>query len=97
MQGCYLNVSNWIKNWINDFSCVCRKLGCFKTKTLEYYQEQEQQAALDAGTPIELSEAPTNGIVSQSETDSKSDQPSEEKTLLDDGSTPLTDTEEGLD
>lgn len=80
----------------NDFSCVCRKLGCFKRKTLEYYQEQEEEAALQDGTPSELTNAPTNGIVNVSETDGKSDQTLEEKTLLDDGSTPLADTEEEL-
>ena len=32
------------------FSCVCHKLGCFKRKTLEYYQEQEE--ALQAGNPL---------------------------------------------
>ncbi|XP_037617269.1 integrin alpha-D isoform X1 [Sebastes umbrosus] len=77
------------------------KLGCFKRKTLEYYQEQEEEAALQAGTPTESTPAPSNGKVSQSETDGKSDQPSEDKTLLDDGeangSTPPADTEEGLD
>ncbi|TKS69297.1 Integrin alpha-L CD11 antigen-like family member A [Collichthys lucidus] len=27
------------------------KMGCFKRKTLEYYQEQEEEAELDTGTP----------------------------------------------
>ncbi|XP_070775265.1 integrin alpha-L [Enoplosus armatus] len=74
------------------------KLGCFKRKTLEYYQEQEEEAALQAGTPTESTPVPTNGKVSQSQTD-----PEEEKTLLDDGEansstpSPPADTKEGLD
>ncbi|KAF3851882.1 hypothetical protein F7725_005237 [Dissostichus mawsoni] len=55
------------------------KLGCFKRKTLEYYQEQEEEALQAA--PL----APTNETVSQSETDDKSDQLAEEKIPLDDG------------
>lgn len=83
----------------NEFSSVCHKLGCFKRKKL--YEEQEEEAAIQVGTPTELTPAPTKGIVSQSETDSKSEQSSEDKLLLDDGEangTSLpTDTEEGLD
>ncbi|KAM6941946.1 integrin alpha-L [Lycodopsis pacificus] len=76
------------------------KLGCFKRKTLEYYQEQDDDtAALQAGTPTQSTSAPTN--VSQWETNGKCDEPSEEDALLDDGeandSTPPADTEEGLD
>ncbi|XP_010782102.1 integrin alpha-M [Notothenia coriiceps] len=71
------------------------KLGCFKRKTLEYYQEQEEEALQAA--PL----APTNETVSQSETDDKSDQLAEENMLLDDGeasgSSPPTDTMEVLE
>lgn len=80
--------------WSNAFSCVCRKLGCFKRKTVEYYQEQEEEAALQAGTPTD---APANGIFNQSETDDKFDQLSVEKSLLDDDGTLPAETEEGLD
>ncbi|AWP06281.1 putative integrin alpha-L-like [Scophthalmus maximus] len=66
------------------------KLGCFKRK--HYYQEEEN---------TEPTSAPTNGINSQSETEGKSDQPSEEKSLLDDGETngsdPAADTKIGLE
>lgn len=53
-----MNVSNRINCKIglcgfcfNDFSSVCHKMGCFKRKTLEYYQEQEEEAELNTGTP----------------------------------------------
>ena len=76
-------------------SYVCHKLGCFKRKTLEYYQDQEEEARQAA--PL----APTNETVSQSETDDKSDQLAEEKMFLDDGevsgSSPPTDTMEVLE
>ncbi|XP_031723040.1 integrin alpha-L isoform X1 [Anarrhichthys ocellatus] len=76
------------------------KLGCFKRKTLEYYQEQDYDAALQVDTPTQSTSAPTKEIVSQSETNGKCE-PSEEDALLDDGeandSTPPADTEEGLD
>ncbi|XP_070684031.1 integrin alpha-X [Pempheris klunzingeri] len=69
------------------------KLGCFKRKTREYYEEQEEEA-LQAGSPTESTPAPTNGIKNP-------DQPSEEKKLLSDGeatgSAPPRDTEEALD
>uniref|UniRef100_A0A8D3AGY5 VWFA domain-containing protein n=1 Tax=Scophthalmus maximus TaxID=52904 RepID=A0A8D3AGY5_SCOMX len=62
--------------------------GCEK----HYYQEEEN---------TEPTSAPTNGINSQSETEGKSDQPSEEKSLLDDGETngsdPAADTKIGLE
>ncbi|KAI4832766.1 hypothetical protein KUCAC02_015715 [Chaenocephalus aceratus] len=71
------------------------KLGCFKGKTLEYYQEQEEEALQAA--PL----GPTNGTVSQSETDNKSDLLAEEHMHLDDGeasgSSPPTDTMEVLE
>ncbi|XP_077427955.1 integrin alpha-M [Vanacampus margaritifer] len=49
------------------------KLGCFKRKTVQYYQEQEEEAALQMGTAT-----PSNCMASQS--DNKL--PAEEKTLL---------------
>ncbi|XP_035515426.1 integrin alpha-M [Morone saxatilis] len=58
------------------------KLGCFKRKTLEYYQEQEEEAATQADTPTEITPTPTNGTVNQSEAASKPDQPAEETKLL---------------
>ncbi|KAL3067537.1 hypothetical protein OYC64_017292 [Pagothenia borchgrevinki] len=71
------------------------KLGCFKRKTLEYYQDQEEEAL--QAPPL----APTNKTVSQSETDDESDQLAEEKMFLDDGeasgSSPPTDTMEVLE
>ncbi|XP_040002025.1 integrin alpha-D [Xiphias gladius] len=80
-------------------TAIMFKLGCFKRKT--YYQEQEEEVALQADTPTESTPAPDKGLIIQSETEGKSDQPSEEKVLLDDGdtngSTPLTDTAEGLE
>nr|ASU50959.1 integrin alpha-L [Epinephelus coioides] len=63
------------------------KLGCFKRKTLEYYQEMEEEATHQAGTPTKSTTAPTQGADSHSETDNKPDPPPEEKTLLDDGET----------
>lgn len=76
-------------------SYLCHKLGCFKRKTLEYYQEQEEEALQAA--PL----APTNGTVSQSETDNKTDLLAEENMHLDDGeasgSSPPTDTMEVLE
>ncbi|XP_029948934.1 integrin alpha-M isoform X2 [Salarias fasciatus] len=40
---------------------VMFKLGCFKRKTQEYYEEQEEKAALQAATPTELVPAAVNG------------------------------------
>lgn len=63
------------------------KLGCFKRKTLEYYQEMEDEATRQADTPTKSTTASTQGADSHSETDNKPDPPPEEKTLLDDGET----------
>uniref|UniRef100_UPI0037E83128 integrin alpha-L n=1 Tax=Semicossyphus pulcher TaxID=241346 RepID=UPI0037E83128 len=59
------------------------KLGCFRRKTPEDFEAEK--AALQAGTPTDSSPVPTKGTVSQSQADAKSDQPREEKKLLDDG------------
>ncbi|XP_073333208.1 integrin alpha-L-like [Pagrus major] len=74
------------------------KLGCFKRKTLEYYQEQEERASLQACADMACAPALTEGIASQSQTNGKSD---EEETRLDDGeadgATRPADTKEQLD
>ncbi|XP_032390957.1 integrin alpha-M isoform X2 [Etheostoma spectabile] len=61
------------------------KLGCFKRKTLEYCEGQEEETAPQDGIPAKSTTGTTVGICSHSETDSKSDQPSEHQSLLDDG------------
>uniref|UniRef100_A0A3Q3IWD3 VWFA domain-containing protein n=1 Tax=Monopterus albus TaxID=43700 RepID=A0A3Q3IWD3_MONAL len=74
------------------------KLGCFKRKKLAYYQEVEDEPALQADV---FASALTKEVVDQSETDGKSDQPAEKNKLLDDGeknsSTSPDDAEEELD
>ncbi|XP_054460569.1 integrin alpha-D [Anoplopoma fimbria] len=69
-------------------------LGCFKRKSPNYHEEQENDALL-SGIPTP---APTNGFSSPSETNSKSEEPPEENALLDDGeandSSPPADTED---
>lgn len=65
----------------NGFSSVSHKYGCFKRKKL--YQEQESDTSLQAGTPPELTPAPTKEILSQS--DGESELPLDEQSLLDDG------------
>ncbi|XP_068444941.1 integrin alpha-D [Clinocottus analis] len=69
------------------------KLGCFKRKTLEYYQKNSQP-----GTPTQSRAASTSGLVSQPETNANCDKPAEEITLLDDGeannSSPPAETKE---
>ncbi|KAM4584239.1 integrin alpha-M [Odontesthes bonariensis] len=45
------------------------KLGCFKRRKFEYYDEQENQASLQDETSSECSPDPTNGLLAQSETD----------------------------
>ncbi|KAM9857426.1 integrin alpha-L [Aulostomus maculatus] len=74
---------------------IMKKLGCFKRKTVEYYQKLEGQAALQASAPPETGPAQSNGTGSQS----KSDQLAEEKSLLEkvDDSHPSADTEIALD
>ncbi|XP_030280885.1 integrin alpha-M-like [Sparus aurata] len=42
------------------------KLGCFKRKTLEYYQEQAERASLQAASSMDLTPAVTEGTASQS-------------------------------
>ncbi|KAM7009680.1 integrin alpha-L [Tautogolabrus adspersus] len=59
------------------------KLGCFKRKTLEDYQAEDD--ALQADTCIEYTPLSTSQKVSQSEAEDKSDQSPEEKKLVDDG------------
>ncbi|XP_078121540.1 integrin alpha-M [Sander vitreus] len=54
------------------------KLGCFKRKTPDYCEDQEENTALQSPTDT------TNGIVIQSETDCISDQLSEDRNPLDD-------------
>uniref|UniRef100_A0A667Y979 VWFA domain-containing protein n=1 Tax=Myripristis murdjan TaxID=586833 RepID=A0A667Y979_9TELE len=54
------------------------KMGCFKRKTVEYYQEQEEKANDD----LEDSEGEADG---QSQPENKPDQPAEAKPLLNDG------------
>ncbi|XP_008292527.1 integrin alpha-X [Stegastes partitus] len=54
------------------------KLGCFKRKTQEYYQELDQEAASTAGVA-------TNGSTSKPESDDKLPQSPEEKKLLEAG------------
>ncbi|XP_076583441.1 integrin alpha-M-like [Chaetodon auriga] len=65
------------------------KMGCFKRKTIEDYENQARRASLSAGTPTELTPALKHRSPSQSEGDGKSDQPSEEK-ILDDGEANIT-------
>ena len=85
-------------SWINFSSFFCHKLGCFKRKTLEYYQEQEERASLQAGGDTDLTSDFTEGTASHSQANGKSD---EEKDLLDlgqaDGATQPGDTKEELD
>ncbi|XP_034438382.1 integrin alpha-M-like [Hippoglossus hippoglossus] len=56
------------------------KLGCFKRKT--FYEEEETDAVLQADTPYEFAFDPI--VVSQLETEVKSDQPEEKSLLVDD-------------
>lgn len=56
---------------------VMFKLGCFKRKTLEYYQEHEDDGAAPQTTP-----APAAGPLGQSEANGKHVAPREEVTLL---------------
>ncbi|KAM3864688.1 integrin alpha-L [Diretmus argenteus] len=60
------------------------KMGCFKRKTVEYYQEMEDKTADEPAAP-EMSEPAKTDNNSQSETDSKSDQTVGEKLLVNDG------------
>uniref|UniRef100_A0A3B4THL0 Integrin alpha-M-like n=1 Tax=Seriola dumerili TaxID=41447 RepID=A0A3B4THL0_SERDU len=62
---------------------IMLKLGCFKRKRFPMCLEDEDQD-LVAETPTEPTPAPTNGLISQSETEGKSDPPPEAKLLLDD-------------
>ncbi|XP_023269435.1 integrin alpha-M-like [Seriola lalandi dorsalis] len=59
------------------------KLGCFKRKRFPMCLEDEDQDLM-VQTPTEPTPAPTNGLISQSETEGKSDPPSEAKLLPDD-------------
>ncbi|XP_072240244.1 integrin alpha-M [Leuresthes tenuis] len=52
---------------------ILYKLGCFKRKTVEYYQQQENKASLQDDASSGCSNSPTNGLLAQSETDSKPD------------------------
>ncbi|XP_074544283.1 integrin alpha-L [Halichoeres trimaculatus] len=56
------------------------KLGCFKRKTLEDYQAED---ALLADSAAGFNPQPTNGTGGMPETEAKSEQPLEEKKLLD--------------
>ncbi|KAM9314473.1 integrin alpha-M [Pholidichthys leucotaenia] len=58
---------------------VMFKLGCFKRKTLQYYQEQEEEDGLQDLAPV-----PTNGAINQSESDKKPDEQQEKTKFLDD-------------
>uniref|UniRef100_A0A3B4X2Q3 Integrin alpha-M-like n=1 Tax=Seriola lalandi dorsalis TaxID=1841481 RepID=A0A3B4X2Q3_SERLL len=69
--------------WSNNFSCISHKLGCFKRKRFPMCLEDEDQDLM-VQTPTEPTPAPTNGLISQSETEGKSDPPSEAKLLPDD-------------
>ncbi|XP_034044085.1 integrin alpha-X [Thalassophryne amazonica] len=60
------------------------KLGCFKRKTQEYYQQQNATSPQTASL-LENNSAVTPTSASQSETDGKPDQPAEEKLVLDNG------------
>ena len=60
------------------FSCFQHKLGCFKRKT--FYDDDETDAVLQLDSPFEFAFDPM--VVSQFETEGKSDQPPEEKSLL---------------
>ncbi|KAF7666949.1 hypothetical protein LDENG_00083350 [Lucifuga dentata] len=60
------------------------KLGCFKRKTLEYYQEQEEKVSPQPDTPTQSKPALTNTLDDQSQTN-KPDQTTEAKPLLDSG------------
>ena len=53
-------------SWNNFSSFFCHKLGCFKRKTLEYYQEQEERASFQAGADTDLTPDLTEGTASQS-------------------------------
>ncbi|XP_071359889.1 integrin alpha-M [Trachinotus anak] len=74
------------------------KLGCFKRRYTRDMMEEEEEATFQT----ESTPAPTNGQLSQSETEDKSDQLSEEKQLLDDceangSKPPAEDTDEELE
>ncbi|XP_071772136.2 integrin alpha-X [Centroberyx gerrardi] len=61
-------------------SVIMFKMGCFKRKTVQYYQDQEDQASDQLDTPAQSDPAIAS---SQSQTDGKSDAPAEAKPLLD--------------
>uniref|UniRef100_A0A1A7WS47 Integrin, alpha L (Antigen CD11A (p180), lymphocyte function-associated antigen 1, alpha polypeptide) n=2 Tax=Iconisemion striatum TaxID=60296 RepID=A0A1A7WS47_9TELE len=58
------------------------KLGCFKRKTMEYYQEQEDKVSWENGSPMDLNPGFSSGMMSISETKKKSDQLPEDQKLL---------------
>ncbi|XP_037546385.1 integrin alpha-D [Nematolebias whitei] len=60
---------------------VMFKLGCFKRKTIQDYQEQDDQVSVEDNKETSL--APGNGMTTVSETEEKSHPAPEEKTLLD--------------
>ncbi|XP_026159746.1 integrin alpha-M [Mastacembelus armatus] len=64
---------------------IMLKLGCFKRKSLEYYQEQEDEAACQAATNPEYSLAVTEETDHQPKTDDESVKPLEATNLLDNG------------
>ncbi|XP_019735483.1 integrin alpha-M isoform X1 [Hippocampus comes] len=67
-------------------TCIMYKLGCFKRKTVQYYQEQEEEAVHQMGNA-----AQDNGLASQH----ASEPLAEEKTLLEDNQS--ADTEAALE
>lgn len=82
----------------NCSSFFCHKLGCFKRKTPEEFQERDERASVQAASSMDLTPAIKGGTASQSQTNGK---PDEEKELLDDGeagrATQPGDTKKDLD
>lgn len=88
----------------NCSSFFCHKLGCFKRKTPEEFQERDERASVQAASSMDLTPAikggtaVKEGTASQSQTNGK---PDEENELLDDGeadrATQPGDTKKDLD
>lgn len=82
----------------NCSSFFCHKLGCFKRKTPEEFQERDERASVQAASSMDLTPAIKGGTASQSQTNGK---PDEENELLDDGeadrATQPGDTKKDLD
>lgn len=77
--SCNMGLLGFSRN--NCSSFFCHKLGCFKRKTPEEFQERDERASVQAASSMDLTPAIKGGTASQSQTNGKPDRSNRRRLL----------------